>query len=399
METRKSMVGRGASWIGKHRWQIAIVLVLITGGGYYFFVYKPSQASEIAATFQTGIVKKADIRSAVTGSGQVYAREQVDLKPVVAGDAIEVLRVAVKDDQEVKKGDLIAVLDTKDAEKAVRDALLSVRSAEIKMRQTVKEADTKSEGDKLIRQTQEVALAVAKNRLADAREELADYSIRAPFAGIVTGLSVAAGDSISRSDVLASVITKEMHARVLLNEIDAANVKIGNKAELSFDAIDGKRVEGTVTKVDTIGTVSQNVVSYDVEIGFDAFEKSLKPGMSTDVEILIEEKQGVLVVPSSAVKSDDRGKYVLVPKTGVEPNQGSGAGGFKDLPYRPARVETGIADETMTEISAGLSEGDTFVTQVSQATSGVSGSGTGQKSSGASLIPAGTGSGSGMRLH
>ena len=362
-------------------------------------MYKPNQASQATPTFQTGTVKKTDIRSAVTGSGQVYAREQVDLKPVVAGDAIEVLRVAVKDDQEVKKGDLIAVLDTKDAEKAVRDALLSVQSAEIKMRQTVKEADTKSEGDKLTRQTQEVALAQARNRLADAREELADYSVRAPFDGIVTGLSVAAGDSISRSDVLASVITKEMHAQVLLNEIDAVNVKTGNVAELSFDALGGKKISGTVTKMDTIGTVSQNVVSYTVEIGFDTSEVALKPGMSTDVEILIEEKKGVLALPSSAVKSDDRGKYVLVPKTGTETSQGSGAGGFKDLPYRPARVETGIADEAMTEITSGLSEGDTIVTQVSQTTGGASGSGTGQKPGGTSLIPAGTGAGSGMRLH
>ncbi len=395
------MVGRGVSWIGKHKWSVAAALVLVAGGGYYHFVYKPGQAGRATPAFQTGAVKRADIRSAVTGSGQVYAREQVDLKPVVAGDAIDVIRVAVQDDQEVKKGDLIAVLDTKDAEKAVRDALLSVRSAEIKMRQTVKEADTKSEGDKLTRQTQEVALAQARNRLADAREELADYSVRAPFDGIVTGLSVAAGDSISRSDVLASVITKEMHARVLLNEIDAVSVKTGNVAELSFDALGGKRIFGTVTKMDTIGTVSQNVVSYTVEIGFDTSEPALKPGMSTDVEILIEERRGVLAVPSSAVKSDDRGKYVLVPKTGAEPGLGNGAGGFKDLPYRPARVETGIADETMTEIVSGLSEGDAIVTQVSQATGNASGTGSesGQRSGGASLIPAGAGAGSGLRLH
>ena len=384
--------------MGKHKWQAVIALILIAGGGYYYFVYKPDQASQAAPTFQTGTVKKADIRSAVTGSGQVYPREQVDLKPVVAGDAIEVLRVAVKDDQEVKKGDLIAVLDTTDAEKAVRDALLSVRSAEIKMTQTEKLYGAKTEDDKLNRQVQEVALAQAKNRLADARAELADYSVRAPFDGIVTGLSVAAGDSISRSDVLASVITREMRAQVLLNEIDVANVKTGAVAELSFDALGGKKIAGTVTKMDTIGTVSQNVVSYIVEVGFDMTEGALKPGMSTDVEILIEEKLGVLTVPTSAVKSDDRGEYVLIPKVGSETSQGSGAGGFKDLSYRPARVETGISDTTTTEIVSGLSEGDAIITTVT-AKSGTTASGTGQKSGTTSLIPTGTGSGSGMRLH
>lgn len=396
MEIKRPIVGRGISWIGKHRWQTVAALILVAGGGYYHFVYKPSQSSQATPTFQTGTVKKADIRKTVTGSGQVYARERVDLKPVVAGDAIEVLRVAVKDDQEVKKGDLIAVLDTADAEKAVRDALLSVRSAEIKMTQTKKLYAGKTEDDRLNRQAQEVVLMQARNRLADAREELADYSVRAPFDGIVTGLSVAAGDSISRSDVLASVITKEMHARVLLNEIDAADVETGNTAELSFDALGGRKMTGTVTKMDTIGTISQNVVSYTVEIAFDASEAALKPGMSADVEILIEEKRDVLTVPSSAMKSDDRGEYVLVPKTGTESSQGNGAGGFRDLPYRPARVETGIADEAMTEIVSGLSEGDSIVIQVSSAGDATA-SGTRRESGGASLIPAG--GGQGMRFH
>lgn len=402
------------SFLKRHRALSAAILIGVVGGGYYFFSYKPAQEEQSTETLETAVVKRGDIRMSVTGSGQVYAGSRVDLKPVAAGDAIEVLSVHVKNDQEVKKDDLIAVLDTRDAGKAVRDAELSLRAAEIKMRQTEKLYESRTEDDKLARQTQEVALAQARNRLADAREDFQDYSIRAPFDGVVTGLSIAAGDSVSRDDAIASVITKGLYAEIILNEVDAASVRIGNVAELSFDALGGRKVSGTVTKVDTIGTVEQNVVSYDVEIGFDSAIGNLKPGMSTDVEILIEEKQGVLLVPNAAVKTGADGKYVLVPKTEAEiaemearasgaetaRKQGSGTGTFQNLPYRAKPVETGIAGDVFTEIVSGLSEGDVVVTQAPAASSGTgSGAGTRQGTGSSSLIPVGAGAGTGMRLH
>lgn len=372
--------------IRQHKVITVLVMLVLSGTGYYFGFYRPSLSkTDAAAQVKMATAKKEDLRVSVTGSGQVYARNEVSLKPVAAGDAIEVLNVSVKNDQEVKKGDLIAVLDTGDALKAVRDAQLSLRSAEIKMRQTEKLYDNETEDDKLNRQSQEISIAQARNKLADAREDLEDYNIRAPFDGVVTSLSVSAGDSVSRDDTVASVISREMYAKVSLNEVDAAGVKIGDLVTLTFDALGGMPIGGTVSKMDTIGTVTQNVVTYNAEIVFDSASlENLKPGMSVDVEIVTAEKNDVVTVPIAAVRTDTSGKsFVMFPGSG----DGNGKG-------RRVGVETGISTDTSIEIVSGLSEGQRVIVGSSSAASSSASSNASDRSrSGTSLmgIPGGGG--------
>lgn len=347
--------------IRQHKVVAVLVILVLSGAGYYFGFYRPSLSkTDAVAQVKTATAKKEDLRVSVTGSGQVYARNEVSLKPVAAGDAIEVLSVSVKNDQEVKKGDLVAVLDTSDALKAVRDAQLSLRSAEIKMRQTEKLYDNETEDDKLNRQAQEILIAQARNKLTDAREDLEEYSVRAPFDGVVTALSVSAGDSVSRDDAIASVISREMYAKVSLNEVDAAGVKIGDTVTLTFDALGGTPVSGTISKMDTIGTVTQNVVTYNAEIVFDSASlESLKPGMSVDVEIVTAEKNDVVTVPIAAVRTDASGKsFVMIPAA----ENGSGKG-------RRVVVEAGISTDTSIEIISGLSEGQKVIVSSSSAAS------------------------------
>lgn len=281
----------------KNRPVIIIAILLIAGGSYYW--YSQSKAGGKQVQYVTAAAEKGTLSVSVTGSGQVEAVSQVDLKPVVAGDAIDVMNVYVKNDQEVKKGDLIALLDSADAEKTVRDAELSLRSAEIKMEQTKKLNNSQTKDDRLIRQAQEISVTQSANKLADAKENLSDYYIRALFDGIITGLSVSSGDSVSRSDVLASIITKDIQAKVALNEVDAARVKVGDKATLAFDALPETSVTGRVIKINTIGTVSQGVVTYNAEISLETQPELLKPGMNVSVNIITDVKRDVVLVPEA----------------------------------------------------------------------------------------------------
>lgn len=323
----------------------ATAVLIIIGGYYWYSNYNQSAAP---VRYITAAVEKGTLAVSVTGSGQTEAVSQVDLKPVAAGDAIDVIEVYVKNDQTVKKNDLIALLDPEDAQKAVRDAELSLRSAEIKMKQTKKLNDNQTEDDRLVRQTQEISVAQSANRLADAKEQLQDYYIRAPFDGIVTGLSISAGDSVSRSDILASVITSDVRAKAVLNEIDAPRVKTGDKAMLNFDALPDTTISGQVTKIDTIGTVSQGVVSYSAEISLDTQNNFLKPGMSVSAAIITDIKTDVLLVPLGAVKSDESGNYVEI-LNGTTPQR--------------KNVEVGAANNEFTEISGDIKVGDKVVTQ------------------------------------
>lgn len=337
----------------KKHWVKGVVLLVIFGGiGYFVWQGRASQEANTEEELQSQRASKTDISVTVTGSGQVYADGQANLKPQVAGDGLEITSVFVEDGQEVKKNDRIASLDNTDAVKEIRDAELAVWSAEIKMRQTEKMYDTETEDDRMARQTQEANLIATQNRLNDAKRDAGDYIVRAPFDGIVTDVSVEAGDSISRDEVLASVITKKRYAEVSLNEVDALKVSIGDASILTFDALDGLTVEGTVTRIDTIGTVEQGVVYYTAQITPNDGGESLRPGMSVNVSIETQTEKGVTAIPVSAVRSDAQGEYAY-----VLDNKNAQT-------YHRVSLETGVSDGVVTEVKQGVREGEYVVTKL-----------------------------------
>ena len=158
-----------------------------------------------------------------------------------------------------------------------------------------------SGGTPLAIQSAELSLAKAKESVADAQEDLSDYVVTAPFDGTVAQVDVQKFDQ-SSSKVL-TLITTQQYADISLNETDISKVRAGQKATLTFDAIDGLTIDGTVAEVDQIGTVSQGVSTYTVKIGFDTQDPRVLPGMTVNATIITASKDSALVVPSSAVKS------------------------------------------------------------------------------------------------
>lgn len=341
---------------------------MVTLGLAFYFVFKGEAVVDTSSEFKTVQLEKGDIVVSVTGTGQVYALSQVDLNPVKAGDGIDVVSVNVKNDQFIKKNQIIAVLDTRDASKSVRDAQLSLDSANLRYEQIKDDyEDDKATSDD--KKQQKITIQQKENALSDAKESLADYYIKAPFDGIVTGLSVQAGDSVENSDVIATVITQKKYAKISLNEVDAVKVKSGNKAILTFDALSDFTIKGEVTKVDTIGQVSQGVVSYDVEISFDYDSENLKPGMSVDAEIITDSKEDVLIAPSSAVKLQGDKYYVQVVRVSGQKEDSQGE---SKVSFAKKNVEIGITDDVSVEIISGVDLGERIVTQLPKsATTGV----------------------------
>lgn len=215
--------------------------------------------------------------------------------------------------------------------------------------------------------SQEISVEQRKSALADARSNLSYYYIRAPFDGVVAKVNVSRGDSASSGTGVATLITQQGIASLTLNEVDVAKVGIGQNATLTFDAISGLSIAGKVTQIDTLGTVSQGVVSYGVQIAFDTQDERIKPGMSVAAAIVTSIKPDVLMVPTAAVKTLGTEKYVLLPAaTASESMQftasvGSAAG--VSLAALPAQqiVTTGAANDSMTEITGGLNAGDVVI--------------------------------------
>jgi len=216
---------------------------------------------------------------------------------------------------------------------------------------------------------QKIQVAKAENTLADAKQKLAECSIRAPFTGVIAKVDVQKGDTVSSGAAVATIITAQHIAKITLNEVDAAKVKLGQKVTLTFDAVPDASAVGEVTDIDTLGTVSQGVVSYAVEIAFSAGDARIKPGMSVSAAIVTGVKQDVLTVPVSAVKFRGDASYVEV-FDGTVPSVANGQSFPSAVPPREQAVETGISNDTETEIVSGLKEGDLVVVrEISPATS------------------------------
>jgi HlyD family secretion protein len=203
--------------------------------------------------------------------------------------------------------------------------------------------------------------------LANTKDKLKDYEIKAKISGEITDFSetIKEGDQILPSTVLGKITTKEKIIKISLNEIDAAKVKIDQKAILTFDALPELTLTGKIVEIDKVGTVSQGVTSYGIKIALDSDDERVKPGMSVNAEIIVEVKPDVLTLPNSAIKSEGNLRYVQLIEAPKEIKNKLKIGAPIVLPkgveIKNQPVEVGISNETMTEILSGVSEGDIVI--------------------------------------
>lgn len=236
-------------------------------------------------------------------------------------------------------------------------------------------AETNAGPDELEIRSLELAIRQKQNALQDARDKLADYTVRAPFSGVVAAVNAKKGDTASSGTAVATLISPQLVADISLNEVDVAKIKVGQKATIAFDAIEDLSISGVVAEVDTVGSASQGVVSYGVQIAFDTDDNRIKSGMSVAAAIITDFKPDVLAVPNTAIKTQNGQTYVQIMKDGA--------------PVRTA-VTVGIANDTDTEITSGLSEGDEVVTQTITSASTSTTTGTRSGSTGIPGLTGGT---------
>ena len=232
-------------------------------------------------------------------------------------------------------------------------------------------------------------MAAAQNKLNDANQALADYTVRAPFGGIVATVAAQLDGEASAGSAAVTLVTTQQLAAISLNEVDAAKIKVGQKATITFDAIDGLSMTGEVAQVSPVGTVTQGVVSYSVQIAFDSQDDRVKSGMSVSTYIVTQVKADVLTVPNSAVKTQGTQSYVET-LSGVGASSTTGYVTSSATPNR-VTVETGLSDDTLTEIVSGLKEGDLVITQTIK--SGTTSATTGSAASGVNLLRMGASGG------
>ncbi|MDP1845615.1 MAG: efflux RND transporter periplasmic adaptor subunit [Candidatus Moranbacteria bacterium] len=390
----------------KYIW-IAIIL-LMAGGSYYW--YSKSKATTDQIRYVTSTAEKGMLTSSISASGNIIVDQSATVDPTITGTVAD-LAVAVGDS--VKKGQFLfnivngdltvsvakANASLKQSRDAVESAKVDVKSAKADY-DAAKKKEDKTPGTYTDRQLKVMKdkIDTVENKVTQAENNLtatqADYNntlteagkrrVIAAIDGTVNAVNIKNGDDLSRlsssSASQAPIIIGDMDtmkAQVQVNEIDIIGVSIGQKVMLKFEALDNFQASGKVEKMDSLGTITSGVVTYNVIIGFDSLDNRIKPEMSVSSSIITDVKQNVLIVPSSAVKNDGSGDYVEV-LSGNTPEKKS--------------VQVGLSNSTDTEIVSGLSEGDKVVTQTINSTTTTSTSNT-NRSGGSSLRLPGMGGG------
>lgn len=204
---------------------------------------------------------------------------------------------------------------------------------------------------------QQATVVVREQELAQARLELENAVLRAPFAGIVTTVEIVPG-SIAGSGVAAMSLVDRSTLRVdlTLSENDVAQVALGQPVTLTVDALRDWAGEGVVRYIAPTGQENNGVVTYAVRVSFPDDDARVKVGMTANVQIVTAEQQNALLVPNSA----------LLPKGAGQAVQMLNADGTT----REVEVTTGLSDGVQTEILSGLNEGERVVTTPASTSSG-----------------------------
>ena len=204
------------------------------------------------------------------------------------------------------------------------------------------------------------SLRSAELSLDDSQRSMEDYTITSPISGTIIEKDVKVGDTVGSSSCTTEtmcVIYDLSYLEMTLNvdELDILDIAVGQKAEITADAIDDQTFEGVVTSISSAGTTTGGTTTYPVTIRIDD-TGSLMPGMNATAVINIASAEDALSIPSYAVV---RGNYVLVTKDSPSAVNADTSMNATDG-YVYVKVTTGISDDDYIAVTNGLEEGDTI---------------------------------------
>jgi len=207
---------------------------------------------------------------------------------------------------------------------------------------------------KLLAQPSPEDIAVAEAQVAQAKVnvELAakrvnDATLLAPFTGRLVVWNLHVGDYVTPSAPVGTLLDDSVYRlEVKIDETEIGQVVEGQTARITLDAFPGKELAGKVSSIDALGENTSGIVNYTVTIELEPTDLPIKPLMTAAVDIVVGVKDNVLIVPNRALRRDKEGKYVQILKAGVPQRVG---------------IETGVANETSTEVLKGLEEGQEVV--------------------------------------
>lgn len=274
-----------------------------------------------AGGLTTAQAATASVNGVSSIASAIFAYQAERTLTAQAGGTVSAINVQEGD--AVSKGDILIELTGDDLTESIQSASESLRSAEISMQ--------------------------------NQQDNMSNYTITSPISGTIIEKDAKQGDALTSGSTLC-VIYDLSYLEMVINvdELQIGALSVGQKVQITADAVADKTYVGTVTRVSMKGSSSGGTTTYPITIRIDNTD-GLRPGMNANAEIVVAEANNALVVPNAAVI---RGGYVLVSKKSP-----SAANAVEDMDapegYVYVKVETGVSDDSYTEIKSGLQEDDT----------------------------------------
>lgn len=333
--------------VRRYKWWL-VFLVLVAIGGTAGYKYYTGKNSKPAFTGTVVAAQRGDILSVVSATGTISPVNSVDVSSKITG-LIE--QVKVNENDQVKAGQVLIVLDDSKLQTQVSQAAARLSNSRANYQRTVQLNSIGAMSNQQL-DAARMDYQVAQAAYDEAVSQLDDTVIKAPIDGQVVGKPIPAGQTvapgIANPMVLMTVADmSKMQISVQVDESDIGKVMNGQKVLFTVDSYPGRNFSGKVVNVSNKASIQQNVVYYPVTVDIDSPEGLLKPTMTARVTIQVGESKNTLVVPLSAVKQDKAGQnYVQV---------------FRDGKTDNVNVQLGMTSDDRVEIINGLNEGDQVV--------------------------------------
>ena len=206
-----------------------------------------------------------------------------------------------------------------------KEALMEVETARERLEHLKERAKAEEEISRLAEASAQAALLRAQSYLKNQEERLAWTTITAPISGVVTQINVEEGEIvISGRSAFASIPPimtiadlSKMVVKVYVNEVDIGKVKVGQRAIVKVSTFPDRRYEGRVVEVSPSGQLRDNVIKFEVVVEILGSPPELRPGMTADVDIIVDERDDVLQLPIEAVLD----KNIMVVKATVDKSE------------------------------------------------------------------------------
>jgi len=290
-----------------------IVLVLLLLSIYYFFFTGDKKAQQYSFIQ----VIRGNVSQTITATGTLQAVTTVDVGTQVSG---KITKLYVDFNDHVRKGQLLAVIDTTTLITQVNDGRSNLEKAKSNYHQAqvtneknkvLYQKNYISELDYLTSQTNVESAAadlkVAQSALDRAITNLGYAYIYAPINGVIQNRAVEAGQTVAASLSAPTLFTiaedlEQMEILANIDESDIGQIVLGQKVDFSVQAYPDKKFWGTVVQKRINSAVVSNVVNYTVVVNAENKDHFLLPGMTATMDFFIQERDSVLIVPNAALR-------------------------------------------------------------------------------------------------